>query len=206
MSIGIKNGDNINYLPTNENTVDFEEATSLENISTGETHKTLFGKIKKLFSYVMGADTTDGGTKDSEDLITSGAVNGGLASKVNTSDVVNNFTTTEAGKVADARALKTLNDSLVKHQDVVVDKLGTLEIKTTPAGMKYIDITNRFTLSTNNVMIAIQIIGWGSLLEGLVITPVIDENDTKINLLINDTSKLLNLSYVHLRLSYVKKG
>lgn len=35
-----------------------------------------------------------------------------LASKVNTSDIVNNFTTTVANKVADARALKTLMDKI----------------------------------------------------------------------------------------------
>lgn len=35
-----------------------------------------------------------------------------LASKVNTSDIVNNFTTTVANKVADARAIKTLKDQL----------------------------------------------------------------------------------------------
>lgn len=56
----------------------------------GDNGATLFGKIVKYFS----------------DLRTL------IGTKLNTSNVVNNFTTTESGYALDARAGKTLNDSL----------------------------------------------------------------------------------------------
>ena len=57
----------------------------------GDTGATAFGKIVKFFADALNA----------------------LNSKLNTANVVNNLTTTEAGYALDARAGKTLNDTLV---------------------------------------------------------------------------------------------
>lgn len=65
----------------------------------GDTGATAFGKIVKFFADALNA----------------------LNSKLNTANVVNNLTTTEAGYALDARAGKTLNDSLTPSVATITD-------------------------------------------------------------------------------------
>ena len=69
----------------NDSVATFTQASARANINSGETGKTIFGKIKKFFADIGAAAFCQ---------------------------VVNNFTTTAANTVADGRALKTLKDQL----------------------------------------------------------------------------------------------
>lgn len=80
---------------------------SFPSPQVGDTGKTAFGKIVKFFADTVAA----------------------LNAKLNTANVVNNLTTTEAGYALDARAGKTLNDSLstfVYTQVVTINNLTLL--------------------------------------------------------------------------------
>lgn len=108
-------------------TVTFSEADARENLSTGESTATLFGKIKKFFSDLK----TVAFTGSYADL--SGKPALGEAAGLNTA---NNLTTNVEGYLLDARQGKALNDKY--------DELNTK--------MTVTDITSAFT-SGNNVVV-----------------------------------------------------
>ena len=82
-------------------TVDFSEASARENIETGESTATLFGKIRKFFS-------------DLKEVAFSGA----YSDLTGSPDIANNLTTTQAGSILDARQGKTLNDNKLDKNNV----------------------------------------------------------------------------------------
>lgn len=126
IKLGLKSGD------VKENVVTFEDAQSRENISSGETLGTIFGKIKKFFADLKTVAFT-GKYSDLTGLPSSLPANGGNADTVGgrnlsyllnynnhtnkptlgtaaSRNVANNFTTNADGYVADARTAKVLND------------------------------------------------------------------------------------------------
>ena len=83
-------------------------------------------------------------TQNSANAVQSGGTYTALQGKVNTSDIANNLTTTDSGKVLDARQGKALNDSLsgkVNTSDVANN------LTTTTAG-KVLDARQGYALST----------------------------------------------------------
>lgn len=83
-------------------TIDFTEATKRENIKTGESCATLFGKIKKFFT----------------DLKTV-AFTGSYTDLSNKPEIVNALTATSAGKILDARQGKALDEAKLNKADVI---------------------------------------------------------------------------------------
>ena len=108
-------------------TIDFTEATKRENIKTGESCATLFGKIKKFFTDLKTVAFTGSYTDLSNKPEIVNALTATLAGKVldarqgkaldeaklNKADVVSNLTTTTAGYALDARQGKALNDKIL---------------------------------------------------------------------------------------------
>lgn len=90
-------------------TIDFTEATKRENIKTGESCATLFGKIKKFFT----------------DLKTV-AFTGSYTDLSNKPEIVNALTATSAGKVLDARQGKALDEAKLNKADVVNNLVTTV--------------------------------------------------------------------------------
>lgn len=88
----------------------------------GDTGATAFGKIVKFFADALSA----------------------LNSKLNAANVVNNLTTTEAGYALDARAGKTLNDSLASSLAT------TVRYKSTTVSMPSISANSGTTIEINN--------------------------------------------------------
>lgn len=109
-------------------TVSFTEALERENIKSGESCATIFGKIKKFFTDLKTVAFTGSYT----DLSNKPEIVNNLAStsagkvldarqgkaldeaKLNKADVVNNLVTTEAGKALDARQGKALDDKIIE--------------------------------------------------------------------------------------------
>ena len=90
-------------------TIDFTEATKRENIKTGESCATLFGKIKKFFT----------------DLKTV-AFTGSYTDLSNKPEIVNALTATSAGKILDARQGKALDEAKLNKADVVNNLVTTV--------------------------------------------------------------------------------
>ena len=127
-----------------------ETATSeYPQIQVGDTGKTIFGKIIKFF----------------QDLV---------SKKVDTSAVVNNFTTTESGYVADARTVHDLKESLstigTRHQATLSGTLSTSY--TTLTGSLILTAGTYFvyaaasTGGSNNACVGIQVMLDGTTICG----------------------------------------
>ena len=99
----------------------------------GDTGATAFGKIVKFFADALSA----------------------LNSKLNAANVVNNLTTTEAGYALDARAGKTLNDSLGGFKCLVAEQVS---ISTT---------AQSWTLPASSVCMVLLVSGDNSVVSGL---------------------------------------
>lgn len=93
-------------------TVSFTEALERENIKSGESCATIFGKIKKFFT----------------DLKTV-AFTGSYTDLSNKPEIVNNLAATSAGKVLDARQGKALDEAKLNKADVVNNLVTTEEGK-----------------------------------------------------------------------------
>lgn len=93
-------------------TVSFTEALERENIKSGESCATIFGKIKKFFT----------------DLKTV-AFTGSYTDLSNKPEIVNNLAETSAGKVLDARQGKALDEAKLNKADVVNNLVTTEEGK-----------------------------------------------------------------------------
>nr|DAO90728.1 MAG TPA: collagen alpha 1(VIII) chain protein [Caudoviricetes sp.] len=93
-------------------TVSFTEALERENIKSGESCATIFGKIKKFFT----------------DLKTV-AFTGSYTDLSNKPEIVNNLAATSAGKVLDARQGKALDEAKLNKVDVVNNLVTTEEGK-----------------------------------------------------------------------------
>lgn len=93
-------------------TVSFMEALERENIKSGESCATIFGKIKKFFT----------------DLKTV-AFTGSYTDLSNKPEIVNNLAATSAGKVLDARQGKALDEAKLNKVDVVNNLVTTEEGK-----------------------------------------------------------------------------
>lgn len=99
--------------------IDYAVDPTNANIKKSPSVETQVLAIKNGLGTAAAKDFTTSVTSGSADLVTSGAVysevdalSTALTNKVNTSDVVNNLTTTASGKVLDARQGKALNDAL----------------------------------------------------------------------------------------------
>ena len=85
-------------------TVAFTQASTRTNLSTGEKLSVLFGKVKKWFADLGTAafrSATSSITQNSTDLVESGAVHTGLASKVDYSDISDEYDPTATYEVGD---------------------------------------------------------------------------------------------------------
>lgn len=116
-------------------TVSFTEALERENIKSGESCATIFGKIKKFFTDLKTVAFTGSYT----DLSNKPEIVNNLAAtsagkvldarqgkaldeaKLNKSDVVNNLVTTEEGKALDARQGKALNEKILGESSEIGD-------------------------------------------------------------------------------------
>ena len=86
----------------------FTEATTRENLKTGEKHSTMFGKISKWFADLKPlAFVEKVGTSNLDTTLTTFYNNRLTTDKVTTSTSI-----TEAGWVADARAIASLKNSI----------------------------------------------------------------------------------------------
>ena len=122
-------------------TIDFTEATKRENIKTGESCATLFGKIKKFFTDLKTVAFTGSYTDLSNKPEIVNALTATSAGKVldarqgkaldeaklNKADVVNNLVTTVAGYALDARQGKALKDKIVEVEGKL-PKMGTMTL------------------------------------------------------------------------------
>ncbi len=146
------------------NTVAFTEASTLANIATGETHATLFGKIKKFFSFISTTALTT-----TAQTIT-GAINelkAALSGKVNTSDIIQTTAVNNTAKVPSsavtyglAQDINTLSNNTVATIGAFADigssiaAGGTINIPCRLVAKKYpnktveIDIDGNITAST----------------------------------------------------------
>ena len=91
-------------------TVSFTEALERENIKSGESCATIFGKIKKFFTDLKTVAFT-GSYSDLLDKPTLGSAAG--------KDVANNLTTSDSSHVLDARQGKALNEAKLDKNNVV---------------------------------------------------------------------------------------
>lgn len=99
---GTVSGDGSNETST------FTEATTRENLKTGEKHSTMFGKISKWFADLKPlAFVEKVGTSNLDTTLTTFYNNRVTTDKVTTSTSI-----TEAGWVADARAIASLKNSI----------------------------------------------------------------------------------------------
>ena len=90
-----------------EKTVKFTEAEGRENINTGESTATMFGKIKKWFADLKNI-----------------AFTGNYSDLLNVPEIVNNRTTTKEGTVLDGRQGKAIQDEFDKlNTKIKKDKL-----------------------------------------------------------------------------------
>lgn len=97
----------------------FTQATSRENIASGEKLNIILGKIRKWFADTRGAafqdvsntlTTTEAGKV--LDARQGKVLDGKVAEKLDKTDVVNGLTETAAGKALDARQGKVLNEKI----------------------------------------------------------------------------------------------
>lgn len=89
-------------------TVTFTQATTRANLATGEKHSTMFGKISKWFADMKALAFVDKvGTSNLDTTLTTFYNNRVTTDKVTTSTSI-----TEAGWVADARAVASLKNSI----------------------------------------------------------------------------------------------
>lgn len=72
-----------------------------------------------------------------------------LASKVNTSDIANNLTTTTSGKVLDARQGKTLNDSIASLTNTVSSKADSSTVTALSTSVSNMHKVTRLSVSTS---------------------------------------------------------
>lgn len=127
---------NNKLIPQIESAIDegalLQQITSVLNRKLDKAGGIMTGDIDMNGQKLRGLNTP---TKDDE-AATKGFVSSEIKTKVDKSSVVNNFTTTEEGFVADARALKTLNDSkqsmeLIWENDSPVSEFGGRKIAMT---------------------------------------------------------------------------
>ena len=96
------------------NSPTFTEASTLTNVNSGENKGTLWGKVKKFFTFIGTTVLTTTATTISSainELVTS------IAAKINNANIANNTTTTESGLVLDARQGKVLQDNIAELND-----------------------------------------------------------------------------------------
>lgn len=89
-----------------EKTVKFSESETRENINTGESTATMFGKIKKWFADLKNI-----------------AFTGNYSDLLNVPEIVNNRTTTEEGTVLDGRQGKAIQDEFDKLNTKITAKV-----------------------------------------------------------------------------------
>ena len=98
--------------------VDFAQAASRQNIASGETFATLFGKIAKWFADIGTAafqGVSNALTQTSAGYVLDARQGKALNdAKLNKTSVVNNLTATAAGYALDARQGKALNDKIAQ--------------------------------------------------------------------------------------------
>lgn len=103
--------------------VDFSPSSTRQNIATGDTFSTLFGKIAKWFADLGTAafqGVSNALTQTSAGYVLDARQGKALNdAKLNKTAVVNNLTTTAAGYALDARQGKALNDAKLNKTSVV---------------------------------------------------------------------------------------
>lgn len=134
-------------------TVTFTQATTLANIVTGETHATLFGKIKKFFTFIgTTALTTTSQT-------VTGAVNELKDGKVNSTLIgaVNGIAQLDSGGVVPASQLPSYVDDVLEYATLSVFPT------TGETGKIYVDIATNLTYRwSGSVYVAIGAAGSGN--------------------------------------------
>ena len=107
-----------------EKTVKFTEAEGRENINTGESTATMFGKIKKWFADLKNI-----------------AFTGNYSDLLNVPEIVNNRTTTEEGTVLDGRQGKAIQDEFDKlNTNTIRVWVGTLYPNNAVGTYNYVNI------------------------------------------------------------------
>lgn len=129
----------------------FTQATSRENIASGEKLNIILGKIRKWFADIKGAAFQD----VSNALTTTAAgyvldarqgkiLDGKIAEKLAKTDVVNGLTETATGKALDARQGKVLNEKIDDTNEAVSELNSKLE------GIKVVRKSYPMTLEPNS--------------------------------------------------------
>ena len=110
-------------------TVKFTEAEGRENINTGESTATMFGKIKKWFADLKNI-----------------AFTGDYGDLSNVPEIVNNRTTTKAGTVLDGRQGKDIQDQLTqlntKNVPEYLESVGNVSPPAVNNGYSYATVPN----------------------------------------------------------------
>ena len=133
----------------------------------------LANRTENLKNNVNNNKTIQDNKNDSIDA----AINDLNTNKVNTSDIVNNATTTASGKVLDGRMGKTLNDAIVSNYNTLnTNKINKSDI-----------VTNYTTNNTSKVLAA----SVGVSLKALIDTKINTSNIVD-NLTTNDATKVLS--------------
>ncbi len=160
---------------TKDSGVSFTEASVLGNINSGETHATIFGKIKRFFSLIGTTALTT-----AAQTIT-GAINELVSGKINKTDIVNTDTVNDTTKVASAAVARvlgmeidTVNNNLVTTS---VSSAVTISNGSVSASMNKADYTGKsvtlhliFTVSSAIAAFT----GIGTLISSIPKTPSTD--------------------------------